>query len=155
MASKKRDRKVAHSPAAAPARTTEIWSRLAEPRNIAIGFAIAVLCFYFTPLFDSTASIQWDTVDTHYTPQKYFADSLYAGRLPFWTPYLFSGMPFLADPQVGAWYPLNWPFFLVGVTSRSIEWELALHAFLALIGGYLLGRDLFGSRAAAVFCGVM
>jgi hypothetical protein len=24
-------------------------------------------------------------------------------------------MPLLADPQVGAWYPLNWPFFLAGI----------------------------------------
>jgi hypothetical protein len=66
----------------------------------------------------------------------------------------FLGMPFLADPQLGAWYPLNWPFFLAGITPRAIEWQLALHCLLAAMGGYLLGRDLLRSRAAAVFAGI-
>jgi Bacterial membrane protein YfhO len=117
-------------------------------------FALAVLIYYFTPLFVSDASIQWDAVDVHYTSQKYFADSLRAGELPFWTPYVFSGFPFLADPQVGAWYPLNWPFFVLGITPRSIEWETALHCFLALSGAFLLARDLLGSVLPAVFAAV-
>jgi hypothetical protein len=128
--------------------------KLASRRVLLIAFAAAVLLFYAKPLFDSNASIQWDAVDVHYSSQKYFADHATAGRLPLWTPYLFSGFPFLADPQVGAWYPLNWPFFLVGVTPRAIEWELALHCLLALAGGYLLARQLSASRAAAVFAGV-
>jgi hypothetical protein len=79
---------------------------------------------------------------------------LHAGKLPQWTPYVYSGMPFLADPQVGAWYPLNWPFFLAGITPRVIQCQLALHCLLAAMGGYLLGRDLLRSRAAAVFAGL-
>src|SRR5260370_21344063 len=63
-------------------------------------------------------------------------------------------MPLLADPQVGAWYPLNWPFFLAGITPRAIEWQLALHCLLAAMGGYLLGRDVLRSRAAAVSVGI-
>ncbi len=38
-------------------------------------FAVATVVFYFTPLFDTQASIQWDAVDVHYSAQKYFADS--------------------------------------------------------------------------------
>src|SRR5260370_41976043 len=63
-------------------------------------------------------------------------------------------MPLLADPQVGAWYPLNWPFFLAGITPRAIEWQLALHCLLAAMGRYLLGRDVLRSRAAAVSVGI-
>jgi hypothetical protein len=118
-------------------------------------FALATVVFYFTPLFDAHTSIQWDAVDVHYSAQKYFADSVRQGRLPHWTPYIFSGFPFLADPQTGAWYPLHWPFFLIGITPKAIEWELALHAFLALCGAYLLSRKLGGDHMfgliAAVF----
>ena len=110
---------------------------------------LAVLVFYWIPLTSPNASIQWDAVDAHYTPQKYFADRIWSG-LPFWTPYVFSGFPFLADPQVGAWYPLNWPFFLAGVTPRGIQLELALHALLACAGAYLLFFRLLGGRAAAL-----
>lgn len=118
-------------------------------------FALATVVFYFSPLFETQTSIQWDAVDVHYSAQKYFADAVHEGHLPQWTPYVFSGFPFLADPQTGAWYPLHWPFFLVGITPKAIEWELALHAFLALCGTYLLARRLGGDHmlglVAAVF----
>jgi hypothetical protein len=118
-------------------------------------FALATIVFYFIPLFDAQTSIQGDAVDIHYSTQKYFADSVRQGHLPQWTPYLFSGFPFLADPKTGALYPLHWPFFVLGITPRAIEWELALHAFLALCGTYLLARktsvDHAGALLAAVF----
>jgi hypothetical protein len=119
------------------------------------GFLLATILFYFVPLFDPQTSIQGDAVDIHYSAQKYFADSVREGLLPHWTPYLFSGYPFLADPKTGAWYPLHWPFFVLGVTPRAIQWELALHAFLAIGGMYLLARrvtnDHRGALLAAVF----
>src|SRR5206468_889898 len=83
-------------------------------------------------LFQPHATIHWDLADVTYPAQKYFADSIHAGRLPYWTPFLYSGMPFLSDPQTGAWYPLHWPFYLIGITPRMLFWELALHSFLAL-----------------------
>jgi hypothetical protein len=63
-------------------------------------------------------------------------------------------MPLLADTQLGAWYPLNWPFFLMGITPRAIEAQLALHALIAAIGAYLLARGLFGSRTGAVLAAI-
>ena len=117
-------------------------------------FAVATIFFYFTPLFDSHASIQWDAVDVHYSAQKYFADNAREGHLPHWTPFVFSGFPFLADPQTAAWYPLHWPFFLAGITPKAIEWELALHAFLALCGTYLLARRLSGDHLLALIAAV-
>jgi hypothetical protein len=116
--------------------------------------ALATVVFYFTPLFDSQKSIQWDAVDVHYSAQKYFADSLREGHLPQWTPFVFSGFPFLADPQTAAWYPLHWPFFLIGITPKAIEWELALHAFLALCGTYLLAKRLALNHRAALVAAV-
>src|SRR5271169_1990864 len=113
-------------------------------------FVFATLIFYWTPLFDEQATIQWDMVDVHYSAQKYFEQSLRTMGLPHWTPFEYSGMPFLADPQTGAWYPLHWPFFAIGITPRALEWELALHAFLALAGAYLLARRLFGNPSAAL-----
>ena len=151
MGSKKRARKLE---VAAAAVAPPIWERLALPGTIPAALAVAVLLFYWQPLFSSAASIQWDAVDVQYSPQKYLADMLHAGKAPFWTPYIYSGMPLMADPQLGAWYPLNWPFFLLGITPRAIEGQLALHAFIAALGAWLLARDLIGSRAGAVFAAV-
>src|SRR5580658_4105581 len=118
-------------------------------------FALASVLFYSIPLFSRNATIHWDLADVSYPAQKFFAASLHAWKLPHWTPYLDSGIPFLADPRTGAWYPLHWPFFAIGITPRSLVWELALHAFLAMGGAYLLARRLFGARGAAMLGGLL
>ncbi len=130
-------------------------THLSSNRIVLCLLALAVLVFYGAPLFDEDASIQWDAVDVHYSAQKYFSDMVHAGKLPFWTPYVYSGMPFLADPQTGAWYPPNWPFFLIGITPRALEWELALHAFMACAGAFLLARGLLQSVPASVLAALL
>jgi hypothetical protein len=112
-------------------------------------FVLATVLFWAIPLFQPNATIHWDLADVAYPAQKYFADSIHARRLPYWTPFLYSGTPFLSDPQTGAWYPLHWPFYLIGITPRILFWELALHSFLALAGTFLLARKLFGDPVAA------
>ena len=148
MARKKTSASIADPPAK-PGPTIP-WRRVIWP-----AFALAILLFYWTPLFDEQATIQWDTVDVHYSAQKYFEQSLRTTGLPLWTPFEFSGMPFLADPQTAAWYPLHWPFFALGITPGAIQWELALHAFLALAGAFLFARKLLhhdGAAAIAAVC---
>jgi hypothetical protein len=120
--------------------------RLAAPAAI----AACVMVFYWVPMTSSSASIQWEAADVHYPMQRYLSDRLSPRRFPFWTPYVLSGYPILANPEVGAWYPPNWPFFLAGITPRSIQLELALNAFLACLGAYLLISGHVESRMAAI-----
>src|SRR5258706_4021856 len=143
------------SAAAAVAAPEKSASWLTPNRVICTAFLIATLIFYWAPLFDEQATIQWDTVDVHYSAQKYFEQSVKTSGLPHWTPFVFSGMPFLADPQTAAWYPLHWPFFVIGITPRAIAWEMALHCFLALCGTYLLARKLFDQWGAAALAAVL
>src|SRR5216110_1025615 len=125
------------------------WRDLAGWRP-AEALLLATLIFYWIPLTDPQTSIQWDAVDVHYSSQKYFADYIMRGELLFWTPYIFSGFPFLADLQVGAWYPLNWPFFVAGVTPSGIQLEIAVYAFLAGLGAFLLLARMIPLRTAAL-----
>ncbi len=115
---------------------------------------LATVLFWAIPLFSPQATIHWDLADVSYPAQKYFSDSIRSGHLPYWTPYMYSGMPFLSDPRTGAWYPLHWPFFLIGITPRVLFWELALHSFLALAGSFLLARKLFADDVGAVIAGM-
>ena len=47
---------------------------------------------------------------TYFTPYwAYRMAELRAGHLPLWNPYLFLGVPFLANPQAAVLYPLHWP----------------------------------------------
>ena len=99
-------------------------------------------------------SILWDAADYFQVIQNYLSQELHAGRIPFWSPYPWSGYPFLADPQVGAWYPLNWPFFLIGVSPQLLVVEHWLHSFLASLGAYFLAWRWLRHRQAAVLAGL-
>ena len=84
--------------------------------------------------------------------------SFRSGKLPFWTPYLFNGVPLLANSQVGVFYPLNWPFwFLTGNTldgvAAALHTSVIVHVSLALLTMYFLARKIGLSKWAAVLSG--
>ena len=115
--------------------------------------AMTLAC-YWKPMTSNETSILWDAADYFQVIQNYLSQELHAGRIPFWSPYPWSGYPFLADPQVGAWYPLNWPFFLIGVSPQLLVVEHWLHSFLASLGAYFLAWRLLRNRQAAVLAGL-
>ncbi|MDY7077570.1 MAG: YfhO family protein [Chloroflexota bacterium] len=81
-------------------------------------------------------------VFTYFYP--YWAEAtraMQAGRLPLWNPYLFMGAPFLANSQVGVFYPLNRLLWLLLPAHQSIHLTIVLHLCLAALNGYLWGRS--------------
>ena len=127
----------------------DIW-KIAAPAVL----VIVTLACYWTPMTSNATSILWDAADYYQVVQNHLSIELHAGRIPFWTPYPWSGYPFLADPQVGAWYPLNWPFFLIGVSPHVLVLEHWLHALLAAFGAYFLAFRLIRFRPGAVIAGL-
>jgi hypothetical protein len=115
---------------------------------------IVTLACYWTPMTSNRTSILWDAADTFQPMQNYLSQELHGGRIPFWTPFPWAGYPFLADPQVGAWYPLNWPFLLIGVSPHVLVAEHWLHSLLACFGAYFLAFRLLRHRPAAVIAGL-
>ncbi len=68
-----------------------------------------------------------------------------AGELPLWTTDLFMGLPLLANPQLGTYYPLNWltaPFR----APQAIKISILLHSVLAGLGVYYLYREAVEKR---------
>jgi hypothetical protein len=61
-------------------------------------------------------------------------------RLPLWNPFLFMGVPFMANSQVGFLYPLNWPLWLLFPAQRSVHLTIVLHLCLAALNAYVWGR---------------
>jgi hypothetical protein len=132
-----------------PEKITDRWPVLGP-----LILLVMTLVCYWTPMTSNETSILWDAADQDQVLQNYLSHELHAGRIPFWSPYPWSGYPFLADPQVGAWYPLNWPFFLMGVSPHMLVVEHWLHAFLACFGAYFLAWRLLRNRPAAVLAGL-
>ena len=82
--------------------------------------------------------------------------ALMAGELPLWSPDIFMGVPLLANPQAGTFYPLNWPLLPLGAPD-GIRLSALLHVFLALWGAYRLARrrlDTLPALGAALLFGL-
>lgn len=80
--------------------------------------------------------------------------ALRAGRLPAWNPYVFGGAPLLANPQVGIFYPLKWPFLFVSA-HRAVLLIVALHLALLAVGMVVLLGGVLRLRSPAPLVGAI
>lgn len=66
-------------------------------------------------------------------------EAVRAGRLPLWDSHHFAGYPFLANPQVGFFYPPTWLAWFLP-TNAALSWYVILHLCLSAIGMLLFIR---------------
>ncbi len=84
---------------------------------------------------------------------RFAVSSVQRGQFPLWNPYLFSGVPFVANPQPALFYPPTWLALLMPVT-RSFGWIIALHLWIAGAGMYAWLRSEGASVVGALVGGV-
>ncbi len=117
-------------------------------------FAATVLIFFGGHIFGDL--FLWDDFREYFFPtQSLAASELANGRIPFWNPYSIGGMPFLADIQVGFWYPFN---RLLGLSldegGMISPWFyqaiLFMHFFIMQINFYFFARYLKISSYGAI-----
>jgi len=83
-------------------------------------------------------------VFTYFYPYKaYAAEAIRSGSLPLWNPYLFMGVPFLANIQTAVLYPLSLPFYLLSAPDM-VKWSILSHLFLAGAFSYGFARQALG-----------
>ncbi len=121
-------------------------------------FILLTVIFFWDQLIGN--SFFWEDFLEYVLPvQTYAARELAKGNLPFWNPYSFAGMPFLADIQVGFFYPLNRliSIFNPGPDALPVaitQIVVILHFFISLLNFYILSRYLkissIGSIIAAI-----
>ncbi len=94
-----------------------------------------------------------DLILENYAWKRFVRASLQTRQLPLWNPYLFSGMPFLADAQHSALYPFSILFWILPL-EVAYGWFSALQIALAGLSLYAFARVLRLSRPAALIGGV-
>jgi hypothetical protein len=116
---------------------------------VLVGF-VAFLPFLRGAL--SGASFYFRDLSLYFLPLRRFAlDSLRAGHVPFWNPYLHEGEP-LSLPALA--YPPDL-LQLLRPDESGISLVLALHVPLAAIGLFLLARRLLGASPVAAAGGAL
>ncbi len=99
-------------------------------------------------------SLLTDLIIENYAWKQFAVNSLRAGEIPLWNPYLFAGAPFLANGQHGMLYPFSWLFFFVPV-AKAYGWYTIMQLWLAGASMYVLGRVLHMRRGSAAVAGLI
>jgi hypothetical protein len=112
--------------------------------------------FFHRMAFSNLILARGDTLLYFYPYWQAASDALRSGRIPLWNPDLFMGAPFLANSQVGLFYPLNWPFWWLFQAPAAVKASIILHLFIAALGAYLAARrTLHLGKPAALFSAIM
>ncbi|MGE3065525.1 MAG: hypothetical protein AB7K67_08055 [Hyphomicrobiaceae bacterium] len=104
------------------------------------------------PWLSGHVTIPWDA-KAEFQPQiQFLADSLARGESPFWTPFVFSGHPQVADPQSMIF---SLPFLVLSLLTRAPSlWAVDTTVFCAQLFGaagvLLLFRDRGWHPAGAI-----
>jgi hypothetical protein len=85
---------------------------------------------------------------------RFINESLAAGELPLWNPYLFSGLPFVANPQPALFYPPTWLILLLPA-PQAFGLSALLHVWIAGVGMYAWLRAERASQAGALLAGLV
>lgn len=115
--------------------------------------ALLLLVFYPDILLGTHAFFYRDAGLFSYPAAYYLQHSIQAGQWPLWNPYNNCGLPFLAQWNTLALYPLSILYLLFPLPG-SLNLFLLAHLFLAGGGMYALGRRWFGTRFAASVAGL-
>jgi hypothetical protein len=120
---------------------------------------ITTMIFFSDILFGS--SFFWDDISQYVFPMASFGAQMSAkGEIPFWNPYMFNGMPFLADFQAQYFYPAHWifPYFIDPATgmikAKVIEYVIILHFVVAQLSMVYFMRGLGASQWAALLTSI-
>ncbi len=95
-----------------------------------------------------------DLVLENLTWKQFILQSIQAGEIPLWNPYLFGGVPFLAAGQHSALYPFSILFYVLPVT-RAYGLFTVLQLWLAGAFMYLFIRTLRLGRFPALIAGIV
>ncbi len=134
------------------------WQRPRSGRGLSCFAVVAILAVLATLYYRATAltnliPVDYDIFTYFYPNESFAAEALRQARLPLWNPYLFAGVPFLANSQTGVLYPLNL-LFLIGSVPRAYVYSALLHVTIAGCSAYTfsrwtLGVDRLSATAAA------
>ena len=131
---------------------------LVEPATAwAIGiFALVTLAFFWGHLFGG--AWLWEDFSEFTYPNEVFAARSFAAEiLPFWNPFTFCGMPFLADLQIGFFYPGNILMYLFSggeLSAWLAQAFVMVHYFIAMVAIWRLARWIGIGQWGAILAGI-
>lgn len=120
----------------------------------ALALLALTLLFFYPLAFSGLILARGDTYTYFYPYWAARNAALLQGHLPLWSPDLFMGVPLLANPQLGTFYPPNWPLIVLSPPD-GIRLSVLLHVFWGLLGAYALARRWLDAALPALAAAVI
>ena len=120
---------------------------------IAMALAVGAFCI---PVVFGSRHIPYDFEGYNFPLWKFTFDSFREGSFPVFDPFVYSGVPFLAETQSGIFYPLNGgllylaSWWLRDLSVGQVQWINGLHLLIGGAGAYVLVR-LYGASSLRAF----
>jgi hypothetical protein len=124
------------------------------PRRFALVLAAMVFIAFWNVLLGLDTFVVRDYGIFSYPVAFFQRQCFWKGELPWWNPLSCCGLPFLAQFNTLALYPLSLIYLLLPLTW-SLPFFCLLHLFLGGMGMYFLAARWTGSRAGAALAGVV
>jgi len=134
---------------AVPSRADEWFT----PWRFAAVLAALTCLAYPDVIFGGRAFFHRDFAVFGYPLAYHHRESFWRGEIPLWNPLNICGLPFLAQWNTMALYPLS-IFYLLLPLSWSLSMFCLIHFFLAGLGMYFLAQSWTENRFAAAVAGV-
>jgi hypothetical protein len=98
-----------------------------------------------------------DYLQQFYPWSKIYSEAIKNFSFPFWTRYVNSGFPLMAEGQIGGFYPLNIILFSLLPFNVAYNYSIIIHFILGGIFTYIYSRKMGadqwgGALAALIFC---
>jgi hypothetical protein len=104
-----------------------------------IFFFVAVVLIAFLPISSFLFFLKNDAFVGYFPPKFFMSESIHAGYLPLWNPYINFGFPQYGDMSGGFWSPVTWLMAsTVGYNAYTLTIEVLLYILLGGIGMYQL-----------------
>jgi len=113
---------------------------------LAVFFLVAFCCTLFRDTLLGHNLIGIDFIEFYLPMKKFLYDELRLHQaIPYWNPFIFGGMPYLAHFESTVFYPLGFLFWLLP-PEKAYGYTMALHLFLGGFFMYLLMRSFAAGR---------
>jgi len=112
---------------------------------------LAIIIFFYKIIFNNEIYFIGDIYTQSFPWKTFLQNSIQNKSIPYWSPFNFSGTPFLADIQKGAFYPPGIVFYLFDF-AVAFKIFIIIHFFILGISSYFLLKS-FGFRSISSVIG--
>lgn len=102
-------------------------------------FFLLITFIAYLPFTSFLFALKNDAFTGYFPPKFFMSESIHAGYLPLWNPYINYGLPQYGDMSSGFWSPITWLVAsTVGYSAYTFTLEEAFYIFMAGLGMYHL-----------------